>query len=283
MSVHWGMRTLRGRVLFLTVLAIPLVGCQYIGADEKLSNSPFPSAAAQPRSFQDNIDDVARLLEVSENAPGMPSEANPAGELTVDLAPGDYEIKAACAGLLTAKLTLVKGGGPPETLLYPCEATALKRFERHAGGPIMIRAEPLTGNTGVAGVTVGPNHPVGPNRDPQASRSIDLLEWSRLQLKPELAGELFGSGESSTATGYRSGPLAAPGIYELHFLCEGPSAAELSVLTLNGTEVLAPVQVSCDGEVFKATVQLATEGADISVNPAAGPDIRYAFRLVPST
>lgn len=41
--------------------------------------------------------------------------------------------------------------------------------------------------------------------------------------------------------------------------------------------------VSCDGDVFKATVQLATEGADIKVKPAAGPDCRYAFRLVPST
>ncbi|MDR6508594.1 hypothetical protein [Arthrobacter oryzae] len=254
-----------------------------MGEDEKLSNSPFPSATAEPRSFQDNIDDVARLLEVSENAPGMPSEANPAGELTVDLAPGDYEIKAACAGLLTAKLTLVKGGGPPETLLYPCEATAMKRFERHAGGPIMIRAEPLTGNTAVAGVTVAPNHPVGPNHDLQASRSRDLLEWSVQQLKPELPGELSWSGESSTATGYRSGPLAASGKYELHLVCQGPSESELSVSDLAGAEVLAPVLVTCDGRVFKATVHLATEGADITMNPAAGPDFRYAFRLVPST
>lgn len=276
MSAYWGMQTLRERALFLTVLALPLVGCQYIGEDENLSNSPSLTATAQPRSFQDHIDAVARLLEVSENAPGMPTEANPAGELTVDLAPGDYGIKAACAGVPGARLTLVRAEGPPEAMEYPCD-TALNRFERHAGGPLTIRADPLTGDPAVAGVTVGPNH------DPQAPRSLDLLKWSQQQLKPELPGELFGSGESNTATSYRSGALAAPGKYELHFLCEGPSTAELSVSTSDGSQALAPVQVSCDGEVFTATVQPATEGADVKVKPAAGPDCRYAFRLVPST
>lgn len=135
----------------------------------------------------------------------------------------------------------------------------------------------MTGNAAVAGVTVEPN------RNPQAPRSLDLLEWSRQQLKPELPGELLGSGESNSATSYGSGRSAAPGKYELHFLCEGPSKAELSVWTSDGAEVLAPVHVSCDADVFKATVQLATEGADIRVKPAAGPDCRYAFRLVPST
>lgn len=276
MSAYWGTQTLRARVLVLTVLAIPLVGCQYIGDDEKLSNSPFPSATAQPRSFQDNIDDVARLLEVSEDAPGMPSEAKPAGELTVDLAPGDYEIKAACAGVLSAEITLVRAGGAPEVMQWPCD-TAMKRFERHVGGPLTVRATPFPGDSAVAGVTVGPNSNL------EASRSKDLLEWSRQKLKPELPGEVFGAGESNTATGYGSGEPAAPGKYELHFLCEGPSAAELSVSAWDGAEVLAPMQVPCNGDVSRTTLQLATEGADVKVNPAAGPDIRYAYRLVPST
>lgn len=92
-----------------------------------------------------------------------------------------------------------------------------------------------------------------------------------------------GTGGWHTGTSYGSGTLATPGTYELHVLCEGPSEAALSLSTSDGAEVLAPVQVSCDGDVFKATVQLATEGADIKVKPAAGPDCRYAFRLVPST
>ncbi|WP_457962209.1 hypothetical protein M1E17_11540 [Arthrobacter sp. D1-29] len=269
----------------MTMLAIALAGCQYIGEDEKLVNSPTPSATAPPRSVQDNIDDVARLLEVSEDAPGMPSEAKPAGELTVDLAPGDYEIKAACAGVLTANLTLVKAWGPPEPMEYPCDTTPVKRFESHAGGPLTIRAEPLTGDAAVAGVTDAAvaGVTVGPNGDPQGPRSLDLLKWSLQQLKPELPGEIFGAGESNTDVSYGSGRSAAQGTYELHFLCEGPSEAELSVSASDGAEVFGPVQVSCDGGVYKATVQLATQGADVKVTPAAGPDVRYAFRLVPST
>lgn len=116
----------------MTVLAIPLVDCQYIGEDEKLPNSPFPSATAQSGSLQGNIDDVARLLEVSTTEPGMPSEANPAGELTVNLAPGDYEITAACAGVPTATLSLVKGGGPPETTEYPCDGISVRYRGREA-------------------------------------------------------------------------------------------------------------------------------------------------------
>lgn len=193
----------------------------------------------------------------------------------MDLAAGDYEIWAACAGVPTAELTVVTGGGPPETMEYPCGTPAVKRFERHPGGPLTIRAEPLAGQAAVAGVTVGPN------RDRQAARSADLLAWSRQQLKPAIPGELFGSGESNTAASYGSGRSAAPGKYELHFLCQGPAEAELSVSTPDGTEVLAPVQVPCGAGVFRASVQLATEGAEVTVKPAAGPDCRYAYRLVP--
>jgi hypothetical protein len=271
------MQTLHARVLVLIVLAIPLVGCQYSGEDEILANSPFPSATAQPRSFHETIDDVARLLEVSEDAPGMPSEANPAGELTMDLVPGDYEIKAACAGVLSAEITLVSAGGQPEVMHWLCDTTAMKRFERHAGGPLTVRATPFPGDAAVVGVTVGQNS----NLD--ASRSKDLLEWSRQKLKPELPGEVFGAGESNTAISYGSGEPAAPGKYELHFFCEGPSAAELSVSAWDGANVLAPMEVPCNGDVSRTTLQLATEGADVKVDPAAGPDVRYAFRLVPST
>lgn len=273
------MKTLPGSVMFLTVLTLPLVGCEYSGPAEKPSNGPSGIVTAQPQSFQENVDDVARLLEVSTADPGMPSEEKPAGELTVVLDPGDYVVTTACAGVVRAKLTLAKGGGMPEemepiTMEYPCD-TAVERFVRHPGGPITIRAVPLLGTGAVAGVTLEPN------RDQRASEMEDMMEWSRQQLKPRLPRELFGSTSSNSATSY--GMSAAPGNYELHFLCEGPSEAELSVSTSAGAEVLAPVQVSCNGNVFKASVQLATEGPDINVNPGAGPDGRYAFRLVPSS
>lgn len=273
------MQTLRVGVLFLAVFALPLVGCEYSGPAEKQANAPSGSATAQPRSVQENVDYVARLLGVSTAAPGMPSEAKPTGDLTAVLDPGDYVVTTACAGVVRATLTLVKGEGLPEgmepiTMEYPCD-TAVERFVRHAGGPITIRAIPLMGEAAVAGVTVEPN------RDQRASEMEDMMEWSRQQLKPRLPGEVFGSTSSNAATSYGMSP--EPGNYELQFLCEGPSGAELSVSTSTGAEVLAPVQVTCNGDVFKATVQLATGGVDIKMNPAAGPDGRYAFRFVPST
>jgi hypothetical protein len=160
------------------------------------------------------------------------------------------------------------------TMDYPCDTSA-GQFVRHTGGPITLRATPLTGKAAVAGVALEPN------RDQRASELEDMAEWSRQHLKPVLPGESFGSTSSNSATSY--GMSAEPGNYELHFLCEGPSDAELSVSTPAGAEVLAPVQVSCNEDVFKAPVQLATEGVDIRMNPAAGTDGRYAFKLVPST
>lgn len=280
MSAHWGMQTQRGRVLLvLAVLVIPLAGCEYSGPAEKPVSSPSRSETAQPRSFQENVGEVAHLLEASRTDPGMPTEADPAGELSMVLAPGDYMVTTACAGVVRAKLTLVKGEGLPDemepiTMEYPCD-TAVERFVRHTGGPITIRAVPLMGKAAVAGVTLEPN------RDQRASEMEDMMEWSRQQLKPRLPGELFGSTSSNSATSY--GMSAEPGNYELHFLCEGPSDAEVSVSTSTGAEVLAPVQVYCNGDVFKAPVQLATEGADLKMNPDRGSDGRYAFRLVPST
>jgi hypothetical protein len=110
----------------------------------------------------------------------------------------------------------------------------------------------------------------------------DTAEWSSQQLKPDLPGQLAASTTSNTATSF--GMLSAePGKYELQFKCEGPSEAELSVSTPAGAEVLAPVQVSCSGEVFNAPVELVTKGADINMTPVSGQGARYAFRLVPST
>ncbi len=154
---------------------------------------------------------------------------------------------------------------------FSCDAR-LERFVRHRGGPITISAIPATGRQGAAGVTLQPN------TDPRASELEDLGEWSGRQLKPALPGEI--SGATSSNSGY--GMSAEPGMYELHFTCEGPAEAELSVSTWAGAEVLAPVQVPCNAGVFTAKVELATEGADFTMNSRGGPKGRYAFRLVPS-
>jgi hypothetical protein len=205
----------------------------------------------------------------------MPSEAEPAGKLSTVLAPGDYKVSGACAGVYGAKLTIIRGDeGLPEATEFKCDAT-LERFLRHTGGPITISAVPATGRPAAAGLTLGPN------TDPQASALEDLSEWASQQLQPELPGELRGFTASDSPTGF--GTSAAPGAYELHFMCVGPSKAGLSVSTWAGAEVLAPVLVDCNGDIFKATVQLGTEGADLKMDPGSGPDARYAFRLVPST
>jgi len=57
---------------------------------------------------------------------------------------------------------------------------------------------------------------------------------------------------------------------------------QLSVSTSARAEVLAPVPVSCNGDVFKAPVQLDTEGVYFTMNPVSGSEGRYAFKLVPS-
>lgn len=259
------------RVLpIFAALVILLPGCEYTGPDE--GPRPAPAAASvEPRSFEDNVDEVARLLEVAPTAPGMPSQAEPGGKLSTDLAPGDYTVKSACAGVYGAKVTIVKGEGTPETSPFTCD-TKLERFVRHAGGLITITAVPATGRSAAAGVSLEPND------DPRASALEDMGEWASRQLKPALPGQVAGSASSNA--GY--GLSAEPGNYELHFLCEGPSEVELSVSTWAGTEVLAPVRIPCDGGIFTAQVQLATEGADFRMNPTSGTEGRYAFRLVPS-
>jgi hypothetical protein len=269
------MQTLRKRVLFvLPALVIPLAGCEYSSPAEGPRQSSPPASTAQPRSFEENVDAVARLLEVSPSDPGMPSEAESAGELSIVLAPGDYMVKTACAGVHGAKLTIVKGEGLPEATPYTCDST-LERFVRHAGGPITISAIPPTGRPAATGVTVQPN------TEPRASELQDMMEWSLQQLKPDLPGQLAGSASSYTATS--SGFMSAePCNYEVHFICEGPPEAQLSVSTSAGAEVLAPVQVPCNGDIFKAPVELATQGADLHMDPGNGAEGRYAFRLVPS-
>jgi hypothetical protein len=120
----------------------------------------------------------------------------------------------------------------------------------------------------------------GPTSDPRASELNDLRDWASQALKPALPGEKAGAGSSSSI--FTQGVSATPGSYELHFLCEGPSEVELSIATWRGVAVLEPVKLPCDGTVFKAPVQLATEGADIKAVPDTGHEGRYAYRLVPS-
>jgi hypothetical protein len=271
MSALWGMQTSRMRaLLILAALVILVPGCEYTGPDE--GPPPAPAAAStEPRTFEDNVDEVARLLEVAPTAPGMPSQSEPGGKLSTDLAPGDYTVKSACAGVYGAKVTIVKGAGTPETSPFTCD-TRLERFVRHTGGPITISAVPATGKSAAAGVSLEPND------DPRVSALEDMGEWSSRQLKPALPGQVAGSTSSSSSYGMS----AEPGNYELHFICEGPLEAELSVSTWAGAEVLAPVRVPCNGDVFTAQVQLATEGVDFRMNPISGTEGRYAFRLIPS-
>jgi hypothetical protein len=216
---------------------------------------------------------VARLLGTPVSEPGMPSEAEPVGKLSVVLAPGDYLVTGACAGVHGAKLTIVKGDGIPEEMRFECDSP-LARFLRHAGGPVTISAVPPTGRPAATGVKVQTNP------DQRLSDSADFSEWSSKQLQPHLPGELGGTTMANTTT---TGTLMAePGQYELRLVCEGPPGAELSVSTTAGVEVLAPVQVACDGQVFRAPVLLPTEGADLRMSPAGGLDARFAYKLVPT-
>lgn len=275
MSALWGTQTPRKPALLIsTALVITLMGCEYSGPAEQPAHTSAWAATEPPRSFEENVEKVARLLDLPLADPGMPSEAEPAGELSVVLAPGDYMVKTACAGVYSGTLTILRGEGPPETTGFTCDAMQ-QRFVRHAGGPIAISAIPAAGRLAAAGVTVQPNS------DPRASELEDMREWSSRALKPELPGELAGSASSNTTTSFGM-QSAEPGSHELHFICEGPSEAGLSVSTPAGAEVLAPVQVQCGGGVFKAQVQLATKGADFTMDPGSGSEGRFAFRLVPS-
>ncbi|MFP5311365.1 MAG: hypothetical protein ACLGH7_02985, partial [Actinomycetes bacterium] len=116
--------------------------------------------------------------------------------------------------------------------------------------------------------------------DPRASALEDMSEWAAQQLQPAIPGQLAGSAGSNSATGF--GMSAEPGSYEVHFTCEGAPEAQFSVSSWAGAEVLAPVGVPCNGDVFEASLELPTKGADFSMAPSNGAESRYAFRLVPS-
>lgn len=254
-----------------TPLALALAGCEYSGPATQPASSP--AATPQPRSFEENAAEVGHLLGTPPSDPGMPSEAEPAGKLFLVLAPGDYIVTGACAGAYGAKLTIVKGDGMPEASGFEC-SSALDRFIRHAGGPITISAVPPTGRPAATGVKVQTNP------DPRWSEMEDFGEWSRQQMQPHLPGELSGANRSDTpAIGTL---MAEPGQYELRFVCDGSAGAELSVSTAAGAEVLAPVQVACDGQVFTAPLVLPTEGADVRMSPDGGVDGRFAYKLVPA-
>jgi len=122
----------------------------------------------------------------------------------------------------------------------------------------------------------------GQAADPRAAEVQAMEEWSRRQLQPELPGQLAGSTMSNTTVGYGFAG-AKPGHYDVHFTCQGPTETQLSLTTQAGGEVLAPVQVPCDGAVFKAQVALSIRGVEFLMNPADGANGRYAFRLVPAS
>lgn len=193
------------------VLAMSLVGCEYSGPNEQPAPSSAP-ATPQPRSFEENAREVVRLLEASPADPGMPSEAEPAGKLSLDLAPGDYLVTGACAGVYGAKLTVVKADGVPEAASFECGAP-LDRFVRHDGGPLTISAVPPTGRPAATGVKVQTNP------DPRASELEDLSEWAAQQLQPRLPGELRATSSGNTTT--TAGLSAQPGQYELQTMGPG--------------------------------------------------------------
>lgn len=255
------------------VLIVPLTGCEYNGPAGQAVVSPTESATEQKPSFEENVNDVVRLLGASTDEPGLPTDEDPGGEISVGLAPGDYMVKSACAGVHGVKVSIVQGEKQPLTVPYTCDSV-LERFIRHAGGPITISAVTPMDKPAAAGVMLQPN------TDPRASELEDLSDWSAQQLQPKLRGQLAGSAGSTARTGH--GMSADPGSYEVHFLCEGAPEAEFSVSSWAGAEVLAPVRVPCNGDTFKAPVELRTQGADFSMAPSNGVESRYAFRLVPT-
>jgi hypothetical protein len=254
-------------------LGLTLAGCEYSGPAEQQAHTSAPAPTLPPRSFADNAAEVGRLLGLPASDPGMPSEAEPVGKLFLVLAPGDYQVTGACAGVYGAKLTIVKADGIPEASGFECDS-ALDRFFRHPGGPVTISAVPPAGKPSATGVKVKTNP------DPRASELADFSEWSAKQLQPHVPGEFSGANRANTtAVGTL---MAGPGRYELRLVCEGPSGAEVSVSAAAGAEVLAQTPVPCDGQVFRAPVLLPGEGADVSMSPDGGVNGRFAYKLVPT-
>ncbi|WP_152642675.1 hypothetical protein [Pseudarthrobacter chlorophenolicus] len=279
MSASGGMPARRTGLLFLAAIAaVLLAGCEYTGPEEPAAAATSPASnqleTPPPASFEQNVEEVGRKLKAAPTDAGMPSDAEPAGKLVLALAPGDYTITGACAGVYGAKLTVTREDGVPETAYFECK-DALDKFFRHDGGPLTITAVPPEGKPAATGVTVQRN------QDPRASKLEDFSEWSGEQLQPKAPGELRGASSGNTGTGMTL--MADPGQYHLDFLCAGPSFAELSVSTAAGAEVIAPVRVLCDGQAVRMPVLLPTQGADLSMSPLDGVEGRYAYRLVPST
>lgn len=273
MSARGGMPARLQRVLFIVVAcSVVLTGCEYAGPEEQ-GMPPSPQAATPPpKSFEDNAGEVVRQLEASRSEPGMPTEEEPAGKLSVVLGPGDYLVSGACAGVYDAKLIIEKADVLQEASEFRC-GQALDRFVRHDGGPLTISAVPRTGKPSATGVKVQTNP------DPRASELADLSEWASQQLRPFVPGEQRGSSGTNSSTGVTL--MAEPGRYDLQFVCAEAPWAELSVQTSAGAEVLAPVRVPCDGEPVTTPVELPTQGADLTMRPVDGPKGRFAYRLVP--
>ena len=147
----------------------------------------------------------------------------------------------------------------------------------YTGPPEGQAAKPST-----TAATATPQVATGEAADPRAAEVQAMQEWSRRQLQPDLPGQFAGATMSSTTVSYGFAG-AKPGHYDVHFTCEGPMETQLSLATQAGDEVLTPVQVPCDGAVFKAQVTLSIAGVEFVMNPADGADGRYAFRLVPAS
>ena len=254
------------------VLVMPLVGCGYSGPAERITGSPTGDAAAPKRSSEENAAEVARLLGAEARDPGMPSEAAPAGEITVDLVPGDYTVKGACAGVVRVEISIVDGGNAPMTTPYQC-SSSLERLLRHPGGPVTIRSASPLAMPAAAGVAIRPN------TDPRAAELEDMSEWSAQQFKPSIPGQTMASTAANHATSISMS--TRPGSYELHFICDGPTGARFS-MSSNGAGIVDPVGVPCNGVTFTAAVDVPAPGADVSMAPFGGADGRYAVRLVPS-
>lgn len=119
-----------------------------------------------------------------------------------------------------------------------------------------------------------------PGADPRELELEEMRNWSAQQLQPAVPGQFAGSTSSNTTVSF--GFAAQPGSYDVHFTCDGPADTQLSLASDAGAEVLAPVQVPCDGHVFKTQVALAAQGVEFIMSPGEGAEGRYAFRLVPA-
>lgn len=259
--------------LVSAVLIVALAGCEYTGPESAPVSSQAQAGGTRMLSFEENVDEVARALMVSSDEPGMPTVGEPLGKLSVDLAPGDYVIKSACAGVHGVTVSIVQGEKPTIGVPYTCDSV-LERFVRHAGGPITISTVSPVDKPAAAGVMLELN------TDPRASEFEDMSEWVARQLQPKLPGQLAGAASSSSPTS--QGLSAEPGSYEVQFLCDGAADVEFSVASWTGAEVLSPMSIPCNGNVFKAPVELRTRGAEFSMVPSSGTKTRYAFKLVPN-